>query len=92
MQITIDTRTPLNGTEREILAMLISLEQTPEPAPEPAPEPDIQSDDATTRTIELCSSGKVEQVREILNGYGASRVSELSPDQVPAYLEALAEL
>lgn len=72
------------------------------PAPEPEPEDDEDEDedimggddaptmdDAVARATELVGKGKSAQVKAALAEVGAKRVSDLSDDQVPAFLAAL---
>lgn len=74
------------------------------PAPEPEPEPEDDDegedllggeddaptmDDAVARATELVGKGKSAQVKAALAEVGVKRVSDLSDDQVPAFLAAL---
>lgn len=76
----------------------------PEPEPDEdeaeADEPEVDDladadedaptmDDAIRVATELVSDGKAAQVKEALAELGAKRVSELSADDVPAFLQSL---
>ena len=65
-------------------------ESEPEPEPEPEPEePDIGMDLAVSRATTLLAEGKSDTVKEALAVAGAKRVSELTEESVPKFLEAL---
>lgn len=61
----------------------------PEPEPEADGEPTLE--DAVARATELVGEGRAAEVKGALAQFDVKRVSELSEDQVPAFLEALNE-
>ena len=66
-------------------------ESTPESTPEPAAEADGQATmkDAVELATKLVSSGEAAKVKVALNELGAKRVSELSEENVPAFVAKL---
>lgn len=72
--------------------------KTPAPAPDPEPEDeDLVGDEAPTqkqvvaRATELITGGEQARVKTALNGLGFKKVSELTPDNYVAFLEAVAD-
>lgn len=63
----------------------------PESTPEPAAEADGQATmkDAVELATKLVSSGEAAKVKVALNELGAKRVSELSEENVPAFVAKL---
>lgn len=67
------------------------------PAPAPAPEPEEEDllggaptmSDAVTAATSLVSSGGAAKVKAALALVGAKRVSEMKPEDIPAFLAAL---
>lgn len=64
----------------------------PEPEPEPEPEP-VDYEElrrlATHRALDLLRKGEKEAVINALSCAGGKRVTELTDDQLPCFLEAL---
>lgn len=74
--------------------------KTPAPAPDPEPEDEdlVGGDDeaptqkqVVARATELITGGEQARVKTALNGLGFKKVSELTPDNYAAFLEAVAD-
>lgn len=89
----------LGGGEAEVEAPAPAKKAAPKkaakPAAEPEPEPEADGEptleDAVARATELVGEGRAAEVKGALAQFDVKRVSELSEDQVPAFLEALNE-
>lgn len=71
-------------------------EPTPEPEPEPTPEPDLigggetyTMKDAVDLATKIVSQGEASRVREVLDGLGVKKVSELKGDQITTFVDTL---
>lgn len=73
-------------------------EEEPKPKPEPKPEPKIEAkptpsmNDVRTKAISLIQGGKRDEVKALLEKYGAKKVTAVAEDKLAAFaaeLEAL---
>jgi hypothetical protein len=67
-----------------------------EPEPEPEPEAPAETatsgatmQDAVDAATDMVANGKAGKVKEVLTSLGVKRVSELSEDQIQAFLDAV---
>ena len=71
----------------------ISAEEAVQPLKEEAPKaPAIKLEDVRTVLAEISRSGKTAQMKELLSQFGASKLSDVKPEDYPALLAAAKEV
>ena len=71
----------------------ISAEEVVQPLKEEAPKaPAIKLEDVRTVLAEISRSGKTAQMKELLSQFGASKLSDVKPEDYPALLAAAKEV
>ena len=71
----------------------ISAEEAVQPVKEEAPKaPAIKLEDVRTVLAEISRSGKTAQMKELLSQFGASKLSDVKPEDYPALLAAAKEV
>lgn len=71
----------------------ISAEEAVQPLKEEAPKaPAIKLEDVRTVLAEISRSGKTAQMKELLSQFGASKLSDVKPEDYPALLAVAKEV
>ena len=71
----------------------ISAEEVVQPLKEEAPKaPAIKLEDVRMVLAEISRSGKTAQMKELLSQFGASKLSDVKPEDYPALLAAAKEV